>query len=298
LTGATGCIGGSILRDLVAHNNEVVCLVRNLAKAQGSLSHLGNLVSFVEVNTTENVEANFRAAAVGHTNIVHSGYFTGHDLDFELSVINGLLTSAKETAETHKVNFVLTTGGLLLGQNPELVGEDEASNANCLDFIKGSVVREEIVIAANSENLHTSVVRPVCIYGGSHVDKYFRAVKQHGKILVPEGNGTISYVHQDDVGTLYRLILENSGTGFFTASEGLGPDLNQVIEIAKAVTGVQEIERLADMNHSWAHMDTYGFYLLELFLTSKLDAKRGRELFGYQPKYNFVRDAATALKLD
>ena len=128
-----------------------------------------------------------------------------------------------------------------------------------------------------------------------HVDKWFKACKTHGKIIVPQGNGCLSYIHRDDVGVLYRLVLENSGTGYFTASEGQGPNLDQVIELAKAITGVQEVERVDNV---WPHMENYGFYTFGLSLTSMLDSKRGRELYGYQPKYNFLRDAHSQLKLD
>ena len=292
LTGATGTIGGSILSSLVAAGHEVTCVVRNLSKAQ-PLS--GPTVTLQELDASLDTEAQFYTAAKGHFNIIHSGFLNNpSEVEMETKVFAGLIAAAKESSALGQVTLITTTGGLCMGQSDRLVGEDEASNANCIDMVKGRVPHEEMTIAANSDTLHASVVRPVCIYGGSHVDTYFKACKEQGKIVVPHGNGTVCYIHKEDLGETYRLILENSGSGFFTASEGLGPNLDEVIEIAKRVTGVQEVERVDNI---WEHIGTYGFYLFELTLTSMFDSKRAKEQYGFQPKHIFQRDAQDLLIL-
>ena len=296
LTGATGTIGGAILSSLATAGHEVNILVRSASKAQSLVTKFGPNVIVHELDPSQAPYSQFYTAAKGFSNIIHSGFLnSAADAELETQVIAALVVAANENSLTGPVNLLVTTGALCQGQSFQLAGEDEATNANCLDIVKIRVPHEELVINSNSETLHASIIRPVCIYGGSHVDTYFKAVKAHGKIVVPHGNGTVSYIHKDDVGELFRLVLENSGTGYFTVSEGLGPNLDQVIELAKSITGVQEVQIVDNV---WEHIHSYGFYLFELSLTSILDAKRGRELYGFQPKHNFLRDAAATLKLD
>ena len=296
LTGGTGTIGGSILEALVAGDHEVVLIVRNVSKAQALVGGCGPKVSLYELNTSQDIYDAIYNAAKGHHNIIHSGfYFSPQDAEYEGKVISAFVDAAKETSTTGHVNLLVTTGALCQGETFYLAGEDEATNANCHEFAKPRVPHEELVINANSDTLHASIIRPVCIYSGSIVDTYFKACKTHGKILVPQGNGTTSYIHRDDVGVLYRLVLENSGTGYFTISEGQGPNLDQVIDLVKSITEIQEVERV---DNAWEHIQSYGFMMFAFTLTIMLDSKRARELYGYQPKYNFLRDSPSQLKLE
>ena len=185
---------------------------------------------------------------------------SANDDAMETQVTTGLINAAKESAANETTTLIFTSGAFCQGPTDHLAGEDEATNANCIDFIKFRIPHEENVINVNSENLHASAVRPLCIYGGSFVDQYYKSCKTLGNFLVLHGNNRVSYIHKEDLGEFYKIVLENSGTGFFTASEGLGPTVDEVIEIAKAVTGVQEVERVDNV---WEHMQTYGFYLFE-----------------------------------
>jgi nucleoside-diphosphate-sugar epimerase len=295
LTGITGTIGSSILNALAPTGYEIICPVRSRSKAEHIVQQLGGNITLVELDQSLDFELQFYNIAKGIPNIIHSGFLMGpQDNEMESQVITGLVNAAKETSQTVEVFLAVTTGALCVGQNLELAGEDIASNANCLDLLRCRVAHEEMVLSSNSATLKASVVRPVCIYGGSFVDQYYKACKQLGKIIVPHGNGSVSYIHKTDLGRFYKLLLEHKGSGEFNVSEGLGPNLDEVIEIAKKVTGVQVVERI---DNPWEHMGTYGFYLFELTLTSKLDSKRGRELFGFVPQHNFAREFESLLVL-
>ncbi|OMJ86796.1 hypothetical protein SteCoe_11652 [Stentor coeruleus] len=295
VTGITGTIGGSILSALAPTGYEIICPVRSRAKAQPIVERVGGNITLVDLDQSLDIQTQFYNVARGIPNIIHAGFLMSYnDAEMETQVITGLVNAAKETSQTVEVALIVTTGALCVGQNFELSGEDQISNENCLDLLKCRVAHEELVLASNSATLKASITRPVCIYGGSFVDQYYKACKQYGKIIVPHGNGSVSYIHKSDLGRYYKLLLEYKGSGCFTISEGLGPNLDEVIEIAKKVSGVQEVVRI---DNPWEHMATYGFYLFELTLTSKLDPKRGRELFGFVPEYNFARDAERLLVL-
>ncbi|OMJ80023.1 hypothetical protein SteCoe_19793 [Stentor coeruleus] len=296
LTGATGSIGGGILHALAQAGHQVTCVVRNIEKASSLKTQYGDLVSLVEIIPDQETSSHFESLASGFHSIIHSGYaMSEHDKDFEQAVTSGLLSAARKTSESSPVTFVFTTGAYVLGETDHLAGEDETSSSNSLPFNKYRVAHEEFVLSAQSENLHISIVRPTWVYGESFVEFWFKACKTQGKILASAKEGHVTFIHKHDLGELYRLIVENSATGFFAGSEGQSLSTNEIIELAKRVTGVNEVERVENV---WAHIQTYGFFIFSMDFSSRIDCKRGRELLGFAPKYNLLRDAERVLKLD
>lgn len=295
LTGATGDIGGSILSSLVSKGHHVTCPVRSLAKASSLKSKYGDRIALIELDQSLTQYERFKSVAKGFENIIHSGFVqSSADNDLETEVTSGLLEAAKETSLGSKSTFILTTGSLLIGSTSKLLGDEEATVENCSDYVKFRIPHEELVIKAGTDRLHTSVIRPAAIYPGSHVEQYFRACKKNGKIVIPEGNHSLSYIHKEDLGELYRLVLENSGTGYFIGSEGLGPNTEEVISLAKRITGVTEVERI---QNPWQYFGEYGFYLVELGINLTIDSTKARKLYGFAPKHNIARDLPNLIKL-
>lgn len=296
LTGATGSIGGGILHALAQAGHQVTCVVRNIEKASSLKAQYGDLISLVEMIPDQDTSSLFESLSSGFPAIIHSGYsFSENDKDYEQAVIEGLLSSAKKTSESSPVTFVFTTGAYVVGETDHLAGEDETSSSNTLAFNKYRVVHEEYVLSAQSENLHISIVRPTWVYGDSFVDSWFRACKTQGKIIASAKEGHVTFIHKHDLGELYRLIVENSATGFFAGSEGQSLSTSEIIELARRITEVNEVERVENV---WAYIQTYGFFIISTEFSSRLDCKRGRELLGFSPKYNLLRDAERVLKID
>ena len=165
LTGATGTVGGSILEALIAGDHEVTIVVRNAARAQGLVEKYGPKVSLYELDGSLDTYHQFYNAVKGHHNLIHSGFFMGpQDTESEGATISAFVDAAKESSATGQTTLIVTTGGLCQGETFHLSGEDEATNANCIELVKPRVVHEELVINANSDTLHASIIRPVCIY--------------------------------------------------------------------------------------------------------------------------------------
>ena len=296
LTGATGAIGGAVLLGLIQGGHEVVAAVRNIAKAQALVDKYGAQLTLVELDASLDLTAQFQTVSRGFDRIIHTGFAnSANEKDSESAVLQGLLNSAKETSESKPVSFIFTTGVLILGEQQELSGEDQTSSANTVPLVAWRVEHEETTLNANTDNLHTAVVRPGFMYGGSTIDFWFNAVKKHGKIVVPNGNGRVAYIHKEDLGTVYRLISENLGTGLFNAVEGAGPSVDEVVEIAKEITGVQVVEKVDNV---WQHIHDFGFFIFGLTLQQLLDPKRARELYGFVPKHSFQTQARELLLLE
>ena len=296
LTGATGSMGGAIFQGLISAGHEVVCLVRSISKSQSLLAASATQVSLLEFDPSQDIASQFRAAAQGFDKIIHSGYaYTAADSALEDSVIAGFLEAARETAQTKPVSFIFTTGCLVVGETHSLLGESQTSTANCIESVRYRIAHEEAVLAAGTENLRTAIVRPGWLYGGSTVDQWFRAVKKHGKIVVPVQEGRTSNIHREDLGSFYVKVMENNATGVFNVSEGLGPNVSELVEITKNITEVQEVERVENI---WAHVHDYGFFLFGLTFHQMLDSERGRLELGWAPKHNFSTEAQQLIIFD
>lgn len=294
LTGATGAIGSGVLHALAEAGHEITCPVRNLSKVANPNSTPN--VHFVQLDSSLDDFTLFNQVAQGFTCIIHTGYAGGpHHAEMETNVTRGLLEAAKSHSANEKTVFIFTTGCLLLGEYDRLVGDDEVTTANAVEFLKFRLAHEDLVLSYSSDNLAASVIRPCWVYGGSHVDGWVAACKKHNKIVVPAKHGRMTFVHKEDLGTIYRLVAENAGRGFYIGSEGQGPEFDELIEQVKRITGVNEVENVQDV---MSVVQDYTFTVFGLSFNGQFDPKRAKNELGFVPKYNFARDADRVLKLD
>ena len=294
LTGATGAVGSGILQAFVDHGHEVTCPVRSLSKIPNPDSN--PLIHYVEIDASVDDYTKFNRLAQGFNCIIHTGFvMSANDAEPESNILRGLLDAAKNQANHEKVNFIYTTGCLLYGSMDRVIPDDEASTANAVPFLSFRLAHEQQAMSASSENLVVSVIRPVFVYGGSHIDTWFSACKKNGKILVPEGNGRICLIHKEDLGQFYRLVAEKNGSGYYCAGEDAGTDVADLIELAKRITGVDVVERVSDV---WPHIQTYTFSIFGFSLYQAIEPKRGKLELGFEPKYQIMRDAERVIRFD
>ena len=113
--------------------------------------------------------------------------------------------------------------------------------------------------------------------------------------MVPVVNGRTSNIHREDLGRFYVEVLERNARGVFFVSEGVGPNVLEVVEIARNVTGVQEVERVENI---WEYIDDYGFFLFGLTINQMIDSERGRLELGWAPKHNLSTEAQQLIAFD
>lgn len=295
LTGATGTIGGSVLNCLLEGGHEVTCPVRSLSKVSNLNSN--PRVHYVEVDSSLDDYSKYNQVAQGFPCIIHTGFSnTGRDAEFETTVLRGLLEAAKVHSVNEKVSFTFTTGSHVIGSTDHFVNDDEVSSENSEPFCRWRAVLENLVLSYSSENFAASIVRPCWVYGDSFVDNWFSASKSDGKIVVPENYGKVSFIYKDDLAMIYRLIIENHARGCFVGSEGQGPEIDEIIELNKRLTGVTLVEKVQDI-WSLVHDFKYGF-LIGLAHKCSVDSKRAKTELGFVPRYNFIRDAERVLRIN
>ena len=230
LTDATGTIGGSVLRALTQHGHQVTCPVRSLSKIANPADN--PLATYVELDSSLDDYHKWNRVSHGFQHIIHTGFLSSeHHAELEANVLRGLLDSAKVQSVSQRVGFIFTTGALVYGNVDQETSDDVLGTENCPPFVRLRLAHEAQALAASTDNLNVSVIRPVWVYGGSHIDFWASACKNTGKIVLPQNNGRISLIHKEDLGEFYRLLAEQFGRGYYAASEGPGPSLLEVVEL-------------------------------------------------------------------
>lgn len=294
LTGATGSIGGAVLSALIENGHEVTCPIRSLSKVSNLTASA--LIHFIELDSSLDDYTKFNQLAQGFPCIIHTGFaMFAKDAEQETNITRGLLEAAKAQSAHEKITFIFTSEAHVIGPTDYLVSDDNVTTECCEDFCRYRVEHENLVLSYSNENFAASVVRPCWVYGGSFVDLWFSNCKKHGKIVVPERPGKITFIHKEDLGVIYRLVAENAGRGCYVASEGQGPEIDELIELNKRLTGVTVVERVQDV---MPYVDDFSFTVIGLTLKCSVDSTRAKNEFGFEPNYNLMRDGERLLKID
>jgi len=213
LTGASGYIGSSVLRALVAHGHEVTALVRTDEKAQ-AVRDAGGRALVGDVTDTDVVRhLAHEASAVVHTASAH-----GVDESFIATVLEALQGTPKP--------FVHTGGIFTFGDSTD-ISEQSPASPPAMTAWRGP---NEAVVRAS--DVRTTIVAPGIVYGrGAGIPAMFVGDGEHEVRLVGDGSQRWSTVHIDDLGELYVLALHRGEQdGYVLAATGDNPTVREIAE--------------------------------------------------------------------
>jgi nucleoside-diphosphate-sugar epimerase len=238
LTGATGYLGSAIAASLVRARHDVTALVRSSTgaarvRSYGIEPHRGDLRD----------SSSYRDAALAADVVVHAAVESGPDrMDVDRVFVNAV---AGPTLVYTSVLFVL--GNVDAG--------DESSPA------RGPRAEHERIVLAKGG----AVIRPGMIHGDD-------AWLFTHPMLIGDGSNRWPLVHRDDVAELYRLVVEQRGSGIFHA----------VTEVRRARDVFPEVTATP----LDAARETLGAFADALALDQNVSAARSRAL-GWQPTVAF-----------
>jgi len=277
VTGASGWIGSAVVDELLAHDHDVLGLVRSDAAAEaltgkGAVAHRGDLDDL----------ASLTSGAAAADAVVHLA--NKHDFDdpaasnrAERAAVEALGDALVDTGRP----FLIAAGaaGLAQGRPGE---ETDRSPAVGPDSMRGG-----------SENLALSYadrgVRPVAVrfaptvHGtGDHgfVAALVRAARERGVSgHVGDGTRRWSAVHRTDAARLVRLALEQPGVA--TVAHAVAEDGVTTREIAELIgQGLGLPVEAVDPDRAVEHFGWIGrFFALDMSARSELT----RERFGWEP---------------
>ncbi|AFY66424.1 NAD-dependent epimerase/dehydratase family protein [Geitlerinema sp. PCC 7407] len=207
LTSATGYIGSAVARALQLSHHQVVGIARSKAAAQhleraGIHPHLGNLTD------AESLErAAVQVDAIIHTAATNNAQMATVDRQAVATLLAAL-------AETHKP-FVYTSGVWVMGDTGETLA-DEAFPLNPSPIVAWRPAVENEVLVAADRGVRTVAIRPALVYGhgGGLLSMLMQAGREQGAVpVIGSGENIWSFVHVDDLATLYVKAMEQAPPG-------------------------------------------------------------------------------------
>mmetsp|Transcript_33016 Transcript_33016/g.32726 ORF Transcript_33016/g.32726 Transcript_33016/m.32726 type:complete len:294 (-) Transcript_33016:35-916(-) len=280
LTGATGSIGSSVLKSLVAAGHEVTCTARNDQKGQEIVQKGGHYIIF---ELSPDSVSQLSELCVGYDAIIHTALVLNEEgVRTEHLLVPALIAAAKKTAETKPVVLLTTSGCMCNGETQGPMDEDHDDTSRSHPWVAFKPTLERMVINASSGNFHGCVIRPVWVYGNSFVDQWVRESKAKGKIIAASGNKHVSVIHTDDIAEMYRVLIENRAVGLFYGSEQ-PIQVETIIEKVSEAIGVTDVERYDNVTE----VPNYPWFALAHTLDCQLISKRIKDLYGFVPRHNF-----------
>ena len=237
LTGATGYIGAAVLDALIRSGHHVTALVRDPEKAarleaRGATPVLGEIAG-----PKRYLKQAAAADAVVHTAFEATPRGPAVDQQF-LDVILPALAGAGGPRA-----FVYTSGIWVLGPQPD--GADETAALAPADIAKWRPAHEGQVLAAQSAQLRTAVVRPGIVYGGARgiVSDMLKDALNGLVRVIGDGKNRWPCVYDRDLGDLYaRILASTDASGIFHAA---GDEDERVVDIAEAIRS--HVDPVADV---------------------------------------------------
>ncbi|SDQ38685.1 Nucleoside-diphosphate-sugar epimerase [Curtobacterium sp. UNCCL20] len=270
LTGASGYIGSSVLRALVAHEHEVTALVRSDEKAQ-AVRDAGGRALVGDVTDTDVVRRLTHEADA----VVHTASAKGVDPDFIATVLAALDGTPKP--------FVHTGGIFTFGDSTSISEQSPVSPPAMTAW------RQPNEDAVRSSAVRTTIVAPGIVYGrGAGIPAMFVGDGEREVRLVGDGSQRWTTVHIDDLGELYVLALHRGEQdGFVLAASGDNPTVREIAEAG--AHGSPVVPESADASRERLGAE----YADALLMHQEASGAHARAAYGWNPtRPSLVEDLA------
>lgn len=293
LTGATGYIGGTVGRRLVADGHRVRGLVRDPARAP-ALAALGIEPVIGGLDDLALLDREARAAD-GVVDTAHADHPASAQ-----AFLAALAGSGKP--------YLRTSGSSVIGDDAR--GEAVAAPVYDEDtpFVVAAAKQprhriDQAVLAAAGRGIRSAVVCPALIYGAGaglnpdsvQVPFLVAQAREHGRVrVVGRGLNRWSNVHIDDLAELYRLVLDRApGGAFYFAENGEASFAEVGAAIAKRLA-LGEVGAIAPEAAAKAWGEARAYY--SFGSNSRVRAVRARRELGWTPRAISLTDwIATAM---
>ena len=237
VTGATGYVGGAIVKNLTHAGHTVMGMARSDESA-AKLQEQELEVHRGELADPESMAKGAELAdAVIHTAFPQMGPGTNfvETQKMMTAAVATMVDSLKGTDKT----FILTsgaggygdTGTTPIDESMPIVAPTHAPN-------------EQTVMGATAEGVRTIVMRPTIVYGygaSNTIKAWLNLSKQMGAgVYIGDGDAVMSSIYLDDLAELYRLALEKSEPGeAYNAADGSILETKVVAEAISHAAGLE-----------------------------------------------------------
>lgn len=285
LTGGTGLIGSSVLKNLVTKGHTVTALVRS-SEAATEVEQVGVTALQGDINDTEWLAgqlANFDAAIHTATPRNDSNSPQVMDESIAKAVVNAFSGTDKR---------YIHTGGIWVHGSGEDITEETPANPPELTAWRRDV--ESIVMS--HEGLNAILVEPGVVYGhGGGLPALIATTPQledGGLALIGDGSTHWTTIHADDVGALYVAVLEKGeAQNTYLGVSGENPTLLELTQAVSKARGISAQPSAEPIEKTKARL--YGPLVDALLLDQQAHGQKARSL-GWEPTQPSLLDQLAA----
>jgi len=266
LTGATGYIGGAVLRTLREHSHHVRAVVRGDEQAKAA------------------TEAGAEAVLGDVTDVLWlAGQLAGVDGAIHLATLepvgdDAVLDAVFDAFEGTTKPFVYTSGIWVWGDNPDIT-EDSPPRPTAISVWR--LPRQERVLGSG---LRASVIAPAPVYGHGRglagwLFTYGPRTDDGALRLIGSGEQHWASVHLEDLADLYVAALERAPGGeLYIGASGVNPTVREMGLAAVGPDGSVVAEDVEETR------ERLGAALADaLLLDQQADGGRARDRLGWRP---------------
>lgn len=286
LSGATGYLGGAILRELLAHGHAVVAHART-ADSAVALSGIGATTVAVGDLSDAGWLGKQLAGVDGMVHAASPNDATSSALDN--AVLDAVLATFAGTGRAY-----LHTGGTWVHGHGTAITEDSPITPPPIVAWRPAVV--DRVRAAADTGVRSCVIAPANLYGhGRGLPAGILAGPTTGDdppaLLFPGGPQHFPNAYVDDVAALYRLAIESAAPGsYYLAANADAPPM---AEIAVAASRLRGLHGHVAGEAEQASRNRLGPLADALLLDARVDSARARHELGWRPSGPSLLDELT-----
>lgn len=219
VTGATGLIGSATVRALAAGGHQVFGLTSRASNAAlvqklGATPVVGDMRDAAAYrDVARSADAIVHAAAAFPDKMRYSPADVDAFMGADAEAVDALIASAGSPCRA----FVFSSGAYDYGDTgPTPVDETHSTERHHLVMRRKLQTEAKLLGLAKEGRLPVMITRPGMVYGnGSLWGKFYFGPMSRGRRAMIPGNGrnVLSFIHADDAGGAYRLLVERPTPG-------------------------------------------------------------------------------------
>ncbi len=240
VTGASGFIGGRIVRMLQERGNNV----RAMCRPSSNRSHLPPETEWVTGDIRD--EDDVRRAILGCTGVYHCAGFVGPThyrlSDFEEINVSGTRNVMRAAAAAGVTRVVHTSSIAAIGGGDGQLVDESISGQNLMrGYALSKRESEAVALESNSRGLQVVVINPGVVYGPR--DRYFgRFIEMHikGRLkLIAFAHRSLCLAYVDDVASAHIAAMERGESGQRYLVVSTAVSLGGFLQTLSSVSGVR-----------------------------------------------------------
>jgi nucleoside-diphosphate-sugar epimerase len=309
ITGATGFLGGAVVRALLADGVSVVAMGRN----KGALTALKDAgARVVAADLAAPFPSDISDACKGVTHIVHAAALSspwGRPADFDAANVAGTdaVIRLGVGLSIRKLVYISTPSVYFRFADQRRLGEDMALPPPINDYARTKLLGEDLVTAMR--DVPSVILRPRAIYGEGDTALLPRLMRVANTRPIPRfigGDGATDLTHVSDVVAAIRAALDHSSethAPVFNISGGQEISMPDIIKavcarsditprfrrlpFAPVLAAARALEAMASRLPGRPEPPVTAFALGNLRYAQTLDISKAARDLGWEPKLSF-----------